>query len=155
MKFSNDMGVKVESSEIIIKFIIYYLIVSASCDIKLITCDIHQMIQSYYNNSRNRDGVVDIDTSADFKINNTELEQHIMNGLNMKSKPDASLVSWTQHLVPFCAFNGPNWPLHGRSFLRSYFFFVEITATVAVVAKKSIEYVYKYFLSNLFLDTTK
>lgn len=93
MKFSNDMGVKVESSEIIIKFIIYYLIVSASCDIKLITCDIHQMIQSYYNNSRNRDGVVDIDTSADFKINNTELEQHIMNGLNMKSKPDASLVS--------------------------------------------------------------
>lgn len=89
------MGVKIESSEIIIiRFIIYYLMLSASCDIKLITCDIHHMIQSYYNNSRNNtgDGVMDIDTTKDFKINATELEQHIMNGLNMKTKPDVNLV---------------------------------------------------------------
>lgn len=92
----NDMGVKIESSEIIIiRFIIYYLLLSASCDIKLITCDIHHMIQSYYNNSRNNtvgDGVMDIDTTTNFKINATELEQHIMNGLNMKTKPDVKLV---------------------------------------------------------------
>lgn len=90
------MGVKIESSEIIIiRFIIYYLMLSASCDIKLITCDIHHIIQSYYNNSRNNtvsDGVMDIDTTMNFKINATELEQHIMNGLNMKTKPDVNLV---------------------------------------------------------------
>lgn len=90
------MGVKIESSEIIIiRFIIYYLMLSANCDIKLITCDIHHIIQSYYNNSRNNtvgDGVMDIDTTMNFKINATELEQHIMNGLNMKTKPDVNLV---------------------------------------------------------------
>lgn len=92
------MGVKVERSEIkIIRFIIYYLIISVSCDIKLITCDIHHMIQSYYINSTKNistDGVMDtIDMNTDFKINATELEQHIMNGLNMKTKPDVDLVS--------------------------------------------------------------
>ncbi|XP_070502761.1 protein decapentaplegic [Chironomus tepperi] len=89
------MGVKIEISEIIIiRFIIYYLMLSASCDIKLITCDIHHMIQSYYNNSR--DAVMDIDTTNSLKINATELEQHIMNGLNMKTKPDVNLANISQ-----------------------------------------------------------
>lgn len=60
--------------------IIYYLLlVLACCDINLIICDIHQMRQS--------------SSSIDFQINATQLEQHIMNGLNMKKKPDVNLVS--------------------------------------------------------------
>jgi hypothetical protein len=73
------MGIKVRDS---IRIIIYYLVISC-CDIKLISCDIHQMRQS---------------AAADFQINATELEQHIMNGLNMKTKPDVDLVSFSQFL---------------------------------------------------------
>lgn len=75
------MGLQVRDS---IRIIIYYLLLVISCcDIKLITCDIHQMRQS---------------AAADFQINATELEQHIMNGLNMKTKPDVDLVSVSQFL---------------------------------------------------------
>lgn len=83
------MGIISRYIEIIISRLIIYLLVTACCDIKLITCDIHQMIQRHdtttlgSNNSSN----------VDFRINATELEQHIMSGLNMKRKPDVDLVS--------------------------------------------------------------
>lgn len=71
------MGLKLRDS---IRIITYYLLfVISCCDIKLISCDIHQMRQST--------------AAADFQLNATELEQHIMNGLNMKTKPDVNLVS--------------------------------------------------------------
>jgi hypothetical protein len=74
------MGIKELISEIIFKeLIIYYLLAITCCDIKLISCDIHKMRQ--------------IDDANNFKINHTELEQHIMNGLNIKRKPDVNLVS--------------------------------------------------------------
>ncbi len=72
------MGLKERGS---IRVITYYLLLVISCcEVKLITCDIHKMRQS-------------VGAAADYKINATELEQHIMNGLNMKTKPDVSQVS--------------------------------------------------------------
>lgn len=78
--------------------IIYYLlIVNACCDIKLIVCDIHQMRQQSSGSSG---------SAVDFKINATQLEQHIMNGLNMKKKPDVNLVSvflqYAQYFLKKC-----------------------------------------------------
>ena len=74
------MGRQVRDSTSII--IYYLLLVNTCCDIRLIVCDIHQMRQS---------------SAVDFQINATELEQHIMNGLNMKKKPDVNLVSATKN----------------------------------------------------------
>lgn len=92
------MGVKVRTSEII-RLIIYYLLVISCCDIELITCDIHQMIQRHNsnivsnNNSSNSSSSSIDGIDLKFNLNATELEQHIMNGLNMKRKPDVNLVS--------------------------------------------------------------
>lgn len=88
------MGIKIKVSEISRLIIYYILIINTCCDISLINCDIHEMRQ------RHNDGLVvatDSDTIStdriEFKINATELEEHIMTGLNMTTKPDAELVS--------------------------------------------------------------
>jgi hypothetical protein len=82
-RFAIVMGVKIGVSEIS-RLIIYYILIISTCfDISLINCDIHKMRQSS-----------NLDTNQiDFKINATELEQHIMSGLNITKKPDVDMVS--------------------------------------------------------------
>lgn len=77
------MGVEIKVSEIS-KLIIYYSLIITCCDISLVNCDIHKMRQLQESDS---------DTNRfDFKINATELEEHIMSGLNITKKPDIDLV---------------------------------------------------------------
>ena len=88
------MGIKTNASEINRLIIYYILIINACCDINLVTCDIHTMRQKQ---------VSELVTSTDansinpneikFRINATELEQHIMSGLNITKKPDVDMVS--------------------------------------------------------------
>lgn len=85
------MGIKIEIGEILTSLIIYYLVLSVCCDISLINCDIHEMRR----NQQFEGSTADISTKIavdEFKINATELEAHIMIGLNMSSKPDANTV---------------------------------------------------------------
>lgn len=83
------MGIKIKVSEISRLIIYYIVIINTCCDISLITCDIHEMRQKQSDGEANR---------IDFKINATELEEHIMSGLNMTKKPDIDLVSKRQRL---------------------------------------------------------
>lgn len=78
------MGLKIKVSEISRLFIYYILIINACCDISLINCDIYKMRQ------QQNDGLA----AADFKIDPIELQEHIMSGLNMTTKPDVDLVSF-------------------------------------------------------------
>lgn len=78
------MGIIIKVSEIVRLIIYYILIVNACCDISLINCDIHKMRQQQFD-----DGLA----AVDFKINPIELQEHIMSGLNMTTKPDVDLVS--------------------------------------------------------------
>lgn len=88
------MGIKTKVSEINRLIIYYILIINTCCDINSITCDIHTMRQKQVSelvtstdaNSINPNGI-------DFRINATELEQHIMSGLNLTKKPDVDMVS--------------------------------------------------------------
>jgi len=91
------MGIKARISEIITSLIINYLLISTCCDIRLINCDIHQMRQSAVAaDDTNNSSPSEMDnSSSSFKINATELEEHIMNGLNMKQKPDIDMVRTT------------------------------------------------------------
>lgn len=85
------MGMKIEISEISRLIIYYILIINTCCDISLINCDIHKMRQKHINGlAATEDSTI---KSLDFRINATELEEHIMNGLNMTKKPDVDLVS--------------------------------------------------------------
>lgn len=86
------MGIKIEVSEIS-KLIIYYiLIINTCCDIRVINCDIHEM--RHKHGSAAASGYDTISSGRTyFKINATELEEHIMSGLNMTKKPDIELVS--------------------------------------------------------------
>lgn len=88
------MGIKIKVSEIS-KLIIYYiLIINTCCDINLINCDIHKMRQKHIDGlAAMTDSNSISENEVDFKINATELEHHIMSGLNMTKKPDAEMVS--------------------------------------------------------------
>lgn len=91
------MGIKIKVSEISRLIIYYSLIIITCCDISLINCDIHEMRQRQFDGLA---AATDSDTNRiDFKINATELEEHIMSGLNMTKKPDIELVS-TKSLNP-------------------------------------------------------
>lgn len=88
------MGIKIRVSEIRSLIIYYLIVINACCDISLINCDIHEMRQKHI------EGLAVGETSEaisreriDFNINATELEEHIMSGLNMTEKPDIELVS--------------------------------------------------------------
>lgn len=82
------MGIKIRVSDINRLIIYYILIINTCCDIKLITCDIHEMRQKQFTESSDSTS-----NKFDFKINATELEQHIMSGLNITKKPDVDMVS--------------------------------------------------------------
>lgn len=88
----HDMGIKIRVSEISRLIIYYILIINACCDISLINCDIHQMRQKHVEGLATNSDAISTDT-VEFKINATELEEHIMSGLNMTSKPDIDVVS--------------------------------------------------------------
>lgn len=84
------MGIKIKICEISRLIIYLLLIILSCCDISLINCDIHDMRQRQF------DGLAAATNSEtnkiDFKINATELEEHIMSGLNMTKKPDIEMV---------------------------------------------------------------
>lgn len=84
------MGIKIKVSEISRLIVYYILIINTCCDISLITCDIHTMRQQHIEKlaTTNSEAI-----RTDFKINATELAEHIMSGLNMTKKPDIELVS--------------------------------------------------------------
>lgn len=89
------MGIKIIKVSEISRLIIYYiLIINTCCDISLITCDIHELRQKHIDGlAASADaGSISADR-IDFKINATELEEHIMSGLNMTKKPDIDMVS--------------------------------------------------------------
>lgn len=77
------MGIIIKVSEISRLIIYFILIINACCDISLINCDIHKIRQEKF------DGLA----ADDFKIDPVELQEHIMSGLNMTTKPDIDLVS--------------------------------------------------------------
>lgn len=84
------MGIKIRVSEISRLIIYYVLIITTCCDISLINCDIHEMRQRQFDGLA---AATNSDTNrVDFKINATELEEHIMSGLNMTKKPDIEMV---------------------------------------------------------------
>jgi hypothetical protein len=84
------MGIKSE----ICRFIIYTIIINTCCDINLINCDIHEMRQNYnVGLAASTDSKSISANRRDFIINATELEEHIMSGLNMTKKPDIEMVS--------------------------------------------------------------
>lgn len=90
-----DMGIKIIKITEISRLIIYYiLIINTCCDISLITCDIHELRQKHIDGlaAISDDGAINAER-IDFKINATELEEHIMSGLNMTQKPDIDTVS--------------------------------------------------------------
>jgi hypothetical protein len=88
------MGIKIKVSEISRLIIYYSLIINTCCDISLINCDIHQMRQKHIEGLAATENSDTISKSRiDFKINATELEQHIMSGLNITKKPDIEMVS--------------------------------------------------------------
>ena len=89
------MGINIKVSKISRLIIYYILIINTCCDISLINCDIHKMRQNHVNKlkSTTENSEAISVNEVDFKINATELEQHIMNGLNMTNKPDIDMVS--------------------------------------------------------------
>lgn len=78
------MGRRIEISEISKLVVVYFVLITMCCD-KYANCDttIHAMRQRQLADSG----------EVDFKINATELHEHIMRGLNMTKKPDIRLVS--------------------------------------------------------------
>lgn len=91
---SYDMGIKTKVSEINRLIIYYILIINTCCDINLITCDIHTMRQKQVSELVTSSDANSINPNRiDFRINATELEQHIMSGLNLTKKPDVDMVS--------------------------------------------------------------
>lgn len=88
------MGIKIKVSEIS-KLIIYYIvIINTCCDISVINCDIHQMRQKHNEGLAASTSSETISANKiDFKLNASELEEHIMSGLNMTTKPDIAMVS--------------------------------------------------------------
>lgn len=78
------MGIRIEISEISKLVVVYFVLITMCCD-KYANCDttIHAMRQRQLADS----------DEVDFKINATELHEHIMRGLNMTKKPDIRLVS--------------------------------------------------------------
>lgn len=94
------MGIKAEFSEISRLIIYYILILNTCCDISLITCDIHAMRQKHIDGLSAMSLSTATADKADFKINATELEEHIMSGLNMTTKPDietvSALINWSR-----------------------------------------------------------
>lgn len=78
------MGIRIETSEISKLVVVYFVLITMCCD-KYANCDttIHAMRQRQLDDSG----------EFDFKINATELHEHIMRGLNMTKKPDMRLVS--------------------------------------------------------------
>lgn len=89
------MGINIKVSKISRLIIYYILIINTCCDISLINCDIHKMRQNHVNKlkSTTENSEAISVNEVDFKINATELEKHIMNGLNMTNKPDIDMVS--------------------------------------------------------------
>lgn len=86
------MGIKIKVSEISRLIIYYILIISTCCD--TINCDIHAMRQKHTDGLAAATDSNSISANRiDFKINPTELEEHIMSGLNMTKKPDIEMVS--------------------------------------------------------------
>lgn len=94
------MGIKNRVSEIRSLIIYYLIVINACCDISVINCDIHEMRQKHVEALGARETSEPISPeSLAFKINATELEEHIMSGLNMTEKPDIDLVSRSKRLV--------------------------------------------------------
>lgn len=88
------MGIKIRVSEISRLIIYYILIINTCCDISLINCDIHAMRQRHSDVlAASTDSEAISANRMDYKINATELEEHIMSGLNLTKKPDIELVS--------------------------------------------------------------
>lgn len=75
------MGTQIRVGEIS-NLVIYFVLITMCCD-NGANCDstIHAMRQRR------------LADEADFQINATELDEHIMRGLNMTKKPDIELVS--------------------------------------------------------------
>lgn len=89
------MGIKIEVSEISRLIIYYILIISTCCDISLINCDIHAMRQRHNEKlAASADSEAISANRVDYKINATELQEHIMSGLNLTKKPDVDMVSF-------------------------------------------------------------
>jgi hypothetical protein len=86
------MGIKIKVSETSRLIIYYILIINSYCDINLINCDIHEMRQKHGIVSSTDSNSISANR-IDYKINATELEEHIMSGLNMTKKPDIEMVS--------------------------------------------------------------
>lgn len=88
------MGIKIKVSEISSLIIYYILIINTCCDINLMNCDIHEMRQKHIDGSTAPTDSNSISANRiEFKINASELEEHIMSGLNMTKKPDIEMVS--------------------------------------------------------------
>lgn len=81
------MGQRVSGISLIIYILINTVIV--------INCDIHEMRQQHIDRLVAASSESISVNEIDVKINATELQEHIMSGLNMTNKPDIDLVSFS------------------------------------------------------------